>query len=121
MTIVSQDKIPIQNVLVKVCKELTCLSERLRDVEALLFDSGASDGSDQKLVKIQDIDLIIQQISDLSRALKCVAEVEMDDAMVRTGVFGDNMHLNDLRLRLLGISHDSATIPVHGEADVTFF
>lgn len=99
-------KIPIQHVLSNVCDELAALGRRLQNVERLLFDDTADRTMADRLQEMQDIDLIIQQIADLGRAIRVVADVELDGAQVASTVLGDKLHLNDLRLRLLGMAED---------------
>lgn len=113
--------IPIQHVLSNVSEELVELARRLQRVEKLLFDHDLSATLGERMQDMQDIDLIIQQISDLGRAIRCVAEVELDDASVRTSVLGDRLHLNDLRQRLLGLSEQALLDDRAPSRDVLFF
>jgi len=100
------EKIAIQDLLANVGDELEVLSIRMKAVEALIFDDGRHPGNAAMLQKMQDMDLIIQQVSDLGRAVKCVSDVALDGAMLQTSALGDKMHLNDLRQRLLGFSDE---------------
>ncbi len=114
-------KISIQELLANVCDELFVLSDRLRDVEKVLFDDAQSVDLTSHVAQMQDMDLIIQQISDLARAIHCVTEVELDGAQVITSVLGDRLHLNDLRQRLLGLSEDRLLRAPAANTDVLLF
>jgi len=69
---------------------------------------------------MQDIDLIIQQIADLGRAISCVANVELEDLSVKTSALGDQLHLNDLRQRLLGLTEETV-LDAPGPTNETLF
>ena len=114
-------KVPIQHVLAHVSAELSALSRRLQDVETLLFDRHLVHEAGPDRLRMQDMDLIIQQVADLGRAIMCVAEVELEDLSVRTSVLGDRLHLNDLRQRLLGLSEDKVLDGQGPSSDILFF
>lgn len=103
---IDTEKIAIQDLLANVSEELESLSCRLKNLEAIIFDRPHQPDEVIFVQEMQDMDLIIQQISDLSRAIRCVVDVRLDDAMLQTSALGDKMHLNDLRQRLLGFSDD---------------
>ena len=114
-------KIAVQYLLTNVSVELFALGGRLQDVEEIIFSIESSDDLTANQVNLQDLDLIIQQINDLARAIRVVSQMELDDAMLSTTALGDTLHLNDLRQRLLGLSQDrllSASAPTE---EVLFF
>ena len=114
-------RVPIRHVLANISGELATLAARLQHVEKLLFDHEMSGTLADRLQDMQDIDLIIQQIADLGRALDCVAEADLDHASLRTSVLGDRLHLNDLRQRLLGLSEQALIDTPTTGRDVLFF
>ncbi len=114
-------KVPIQSVLANVSEELSALSSRLQDVEVLLLDPDVLYNPGEERRRMQDIDLIIQQIADLGRAVGCVANVELEDLSVKTSALGDQLHLNDLRQRLLGLAEEAVLEAPEPSNDVMFF
>lgn len=118
---IETEKIAIQDLLANVCAELDVLSGRLKDVETIIFDNEKRPDEATFLQEMQDMDLIIQQISDLARALGCVADVRLEDAMLKTSALGDKMHLNDLRQRLLGFSDDRIICAPKASEEVLLF
>lgn len=114
-------KIAIQYLLSNVSDELFALGGRLQDVEAILFAIKTADDLRQHQTSLQDMDLIIQQINDLARAINVVSDVELEDAQLPTSALGSTLHLNDLRQRLLGISEDRVLSAPEPSADVLLF
>jgi len=104
-----------------VSDELSALSHRLQDVEKLVFDSDGLENVAAKLEQMQDMDLIIQQIADLGRAIRVVSDAQLEGAMLPTSSLGDTLHLNDLRQRLLGLSEDRLLSAPEADKEVFFF
>lgn len=117
----SVSKIAVQVLLANVSEELFHLGGRLQDVETILFSIESTDDLRANQTDLQDVDLIIQQINDLARAIRVVANVELDDAKLSTSALGDTLHLNDLRLRLLGLSEDRLLSAPPASNDVLLF
>lgn len=114
-------KVAIQSVLANASEELFVLGKRLQDVETILFNGDEPHNLRNHLQEMQDMDLIIQQICDLARAIRLVSEVELEDAMLATSTLGDSLHLNDLRQRLLGMSEDRLLTAPKAAAEVLLF
>ena len=114
-------KIAVQYLLTNVSVELFALGGRLQDVEEIIFSIESSDDLTANQVNLQDLDLIIQQINDLARAIRVVSQMELDDAMLSTTALGDTLHLNDLRQRLLGLSQDRLLSAPAPTEEVLFF
>ncbi len=121
MTANPVQKIPIQLVLTNVSDELFALSRRLQHVEEIIFDPKTEKSLTQNLEGMQDMDLIIQQIADLARAINCITEVELDDVKVGVSTLDDRLHLDDLRKRLLGASEDRLIFETAKQQDVLLF
>ena len=102
----SVTRVAIQSVLSNISEELFSLGGRLQDVEAIMFSTTSDANFSNHQQEMQDMDLIIQQINDLARAIRVVSDVELEDAMLARSALGDTLHLNDLRQRLLGLSED---------------
>lgn len=117
----ASSKVAIQAVLSNASEELFSLGSRLQDVERILFDVSETNNLRNHQQEMQDMDLIIQQICDLARAIRLVSEVELEDAMLATSTLGDTLHLNDLRQRLLGLAEDRLLSAPKASAEVLLF
>lgn len=118
---VASTRIAIQEVLENASEELFSLGGRLQDVEKILFDASETGNLKNHQQEMQDMDLIIQQICDLARAIRLVSQVELEDAMLATSTLGDTLHLNDLRQRLLGLAEDRLLTAPKSSAEVLLF
>lgn len=118
---VTSSRVAIQEVLENASEELFALGGRLQDVEKIMFDTSETDNLRNHQQEMQDMDLIIQQICDLARAIRLVSQVELEDAMLATSALGDTLHLNDLRQRLLGLAEDRLLTAPKASTDVLLF
>lgn len=96
------DGISVHCVLQNMTLELDQLSDKLIHVEKILFQNGGVPTPGNHLKEMQDIDLIIQQVSDMGRALSCILESDLGGAAVPLSTFAERMHLNELRSKLIG-------------------
>jgi len=115
------EKIAIHDLLANIGAELDILSDRLKDVETIIFDAENRPDETVFLQEMQDMDLIIQQISDLARAVRCAADVRFDDAVLQASTLDETMHLNDLRRRLLGVAEDRIICAPKASEEVLLF
>lgn len=94
-------KVSIDLILLNVADELLQLCRRLHLLEKVFLCSERQYSDNQELRRIQDFDLIIQQISDLSRTVECVTEAELAGVTISTSTLSKKLHLRDLRDRLI--------------------
>lgn len=121
MTDPDLSEIPIDLVLLNVSQELIQLCRRLHNVEKIIIATDLQNVPNQNLKQIQDMDLIIQQIADLSRTIQCVTEAELRGLTISTIVLTEKLHLRDLRDRLLGDNIEGHDHQASAMDDVHFF
>lgn len=114
-------QIPVDFVLLNVSEELTDLCKRLSHLEKVIFEDETRESVNQNRKQVQDMDLIIQQISDLARTIHCITEVELSGRFISAGALAERLHLKDLKDRLLGADTEGQTTSLASTVDVHFF
>ena len=114
-------QIPIDTVLLNVSEELAALSKRLAALEKIIFESEERPSAKENRKQIQDMDLIIQQISDLARTIHCVTEVELSGRFVSADLLAERLHLKDLKDRLVNADADGQGSAADASIDIHFF
>ena len=117
----NQTKIAVQVLLENICGELFALGARLQDVERTIFSIETAEELRMNLVGLQDMDLIIQQLNDLGRAIRVASHADFDELMLPAAALGETLHLADLRCRLMGLSEERVLSAPMVNADVQLF